>query len=799
MQQMLVDRRDELTADDVIPVGDAFAYIVQGQSGQALDQQASALFRAASTLYEEKLHPVLLRKYFLTEEDLAAGTAKPPGLVGDERLAQTLLLSAVAPKVPALKALTAARLASLNHGSILTPLPGNEATTVVSKVNDWARYVPEIHVDSDARNPVIRIQLSDVDHESIVEKAKAEDNEGRRRELIKSLVSEALGVELGQQDMRGAYTQSVIWRGSRREIDLVFGNVRDRGWLPDEVFQARPDTWRFVIDHPFDEAGHSSAEDVDRLQHLIASPAPPERTVVWLPRFFTEDRMRDVRRLVILNWLLDGSEERWTAHADHLSEYDRVQARAILESNRTTLRHSVERAIQVAYEAAAPTGGLDVITDAAHEWVLTSLDRSFDPQRPVGASLGAAFAGLWQQAFDSSFPGHPAFEPGDVEVRPRDLKAVYEHVERAMADDEHRVPLTGDIKQVRRVANALGVGKAGEQYFNFGDDYFDGWGAQIERELGRRGEEEAPVSVRELRTWIAAVSPPKGLKEEVSDLVLLAWAALRGRAWFSYGAPIPAPAPGALRPEMEARIQPMPTPAEWSGAVTRAAALLGVHASPYATPQEVAGLAARVGEAVRGHLDDAARLVPVLEQAYARLGLSTDSPGGRLATARAAAQLTAQLRQLDGVALVRRLGADDPARDQPIARSLTTAAAVTAALEAFRWERLQPLDESEAGEGERAEAAAQILQRLRHRLTEDEFVSSVRDGLRRAEDELFEWLRGGPPPPAPPPPPTPPPSPHRVGRQFLQAGEPADALLAELDAFRRRNPGQVVVEWRTTE
>jgi hypothetical protein len=33
MQQMLVDRRDTLTVDDVIPVGDAFDYIVQGHSG----------------------------------------------------------------------------------------------------------------------------------------------------------------------------------------------------------------------------------------------------------------------------------------------------------------------------------------------------------------------------------------------------------------------------------------------------------------------------------------------------------------------------------------------------------------------------------------------------------------------------------------------------------------------------------------------------------------------------------------------------------------------------------------------
>ena len=45
MQQMLVDRRDTLTVDDVVPVGDSFDYIVQGN--QALDPQAAALFRSA--------------------------------------------------------------------------------------------------------------------------------------------------------------------------------------------------------------------------------------------------------------------------------------------------------------------------------------------------------------------------------------------------------------------------------------------------------------------------------------------------------------------------------------------------------------------------------------------------------------------------------------------------------------------------------------------------------------------------------------------------------------------------------
>ena len=45
MQQMLVSRRDTLTVDDVVPVGDSFDYIVQGRD--ALDPQAAALFRSA--------------------------------------------------------------------------------------------------------------------------------------------------------------------------------------------------------------------------------------------------------------------------------------------------------------------------------------------------------------------------------------------------------------------------------------------------------------------------------------------------------------------------------------------------------------------------------------------------------------------------------------------------------------------------------------------------------------------------------------------------------------------------------
>ena len=184
MQQMLVARRDTLTVDDVVPVGDLFDYVVQGQDAP-LDPQAASLFRSASALYRDKLQPLLLAANNLTKEDAAGDPERlPAGFRADDRLVKTLLLSAVAPKVPALKELTAARLASLNHGSIRSPLPGSEAGLVLVKVREWSRTVPEIRIGGDPRNPVFRVQLSDVDYESVVENAEGEGNDGRHRELL---------------------------------------------------------------------------------------------------------------------------------------------------------------------------------------------------------------------------------------------------------------------------------------------------------------------------------------------------------------------------------------------------------------------------------------------------------------------------------------------------------------------------------------------------------------------------------------------------------------------------------------
>jgi Family of unknown function (DUF6079) len=808
MQQMLVSRRDTLTVDDVVPVGDSFDYIVQGRD--ALDPQAAALFRSATALYRDKLRPILLAAHNLTEEDAAGDPERlPAGFRADDRLAKTLLLSAVAPKVPALKELTAARLASLNHGSIRSPLPGSEAGIVLAKVREWNRKVPEIHVGGDPRNPVIRVQLADVDYESVVENAKGEDNEGRRRELLKDLVRDALGITTRDPDVFGVYAHPVIWRGSRRSVDVVFGNVRDAGWLTEDHFRARPGTWRFVIDYPFDEAGHSAAEDLERVDRL-AEGGLRSRAIVWLPRFLSEDRMRDVRRLVILEWLLSGTGERWTRHADHLSEVDRAQARAILESQRTGLREALRRAVQECYGAAAPSPGT-LAEDSAHDRVLVSLDSSFSPAAPVGADLAAAFGNLADQAFAATYPGHPRFEPGDAEVAVRDLAAVYAHVERAVADPERRVKLEGDIAAVRRVANPLQVGMAGETHFLFGDDRFP-WGAEFERAAARDGvPPQDPVTVGQIRGWIDAMRPELGLRDEVADLIVLAWAALRQRAWYQHGASIPAPRPGATRPDMQLRPEPLPIPADWQAATSRAEILFGIRANPYLT---AAGLA-EFTESLRVRLDAVADPAAVLalrvELAYQHVGLPDGRPG-RLATARAGATLAEALRRAGSrVHLVETLARTAlPATDTAVAKSLSQAQVVASAVDAFRWDRLAPLRGAENQADDRGRSAARTLNTLREAVGTDEFATRLGQVLSATDDAIFEWLSAVQPGQLVQPPQVihpddvpiqvPPSRPSLAGSATRARGAPASEVLEPLKAFLdAHRDEQVIVEWRVRE
>ena len=165
MLTLLVKRRDELRLGNLIPVGDLWDEIASGD--QPFSEGMRIQFDNAKKLWNQKLQPLLEQEHNVTWQDLQEGRADPPvkrRFQNDARLLKTLLLAALVPEVPALRALNPPRLAALNHGSVVSPVPGNEGGIVLQKLRSWASRVGEIRV-SDDQTPTVSLQITGVDVE----------------------------------------------------------------------------------------------------------------------------------------------------------------------------------------------------------------------------------------------------------------------------------------------------------------------------------------------------------------------------------------------------------------------------------------------------------------------------------------------------------------------------------------------------------------------------------------------------------------------------------------------------------
>ena len=108
-------------------------------------------------------------------------------------MVKTLLLAALVPNVPALRGLTASRLAALNHGSIVAMLPNQERRTVAKTLRDLARKFGEFRV-SDDEDPRVDLALIGIDTDGILRQARYVDDSAARRRVIRDLLWEEMDV-----------------------------------------------------------------------------------------------------------------------------------------------------------------------------------------------------------------------------------------------------------------------------------------------------------------------------------------------------------------------------------------------------------------------------------------------------------------------------------------------------------------------------------------------------------------------------------------------------------------------------
>lgn len=773
MLLLLVQSRDWLTLDEVLPVGDLFDVIAEGD--EPFMDVMRKRFDDAKKLYFQKLLPLLEREHGLGLADVRARPREDPrvrGFRADDRILKTLLLGALVPEVAALKALTAPRLAALNHGSIKSPIPGQEGSLVLTKCRKWAAEVGEIRIGADEPDPTISLQITGIDTESILAKARGEDNPGNQRQKIKEILLEQFGL-VSSGDMLEEH--EFTWRGTKRTCELLFGNVREM--ISDEPLTPAGDGWRFVVDHPFDEPAHTPNDDRTRVEQFI-DQGEVVSTVVWLPNFLSTSAKRDLGVLVMLDEIL--KDLRFPEFVGHLPPVDRSQARVLLENQRSQLRQRLVHYLEAAYGIrTAEPGWIDPRYELSeHLYALNA----FQPKRPVGATLKQAFQHLLDQTLSHEFPMHPEF---GTAVTKSNLKKVLDEAVRAVRAEEIRIAIDSPTRPLmRQIAVPLRLGEMGETHFVKGEY----WKTHFSRKHAQ--EPGAPMTVGRLRAWIDEPQP-LGLPKDVQNLLILVFAAQTDRALFRSNLPVTGTV-DQLPDDIELRLGVLPDPGDWVVAVQRASSIFGAAPSPLLNGQNVAKLASDVREEAAKYRDATRRLRSQLDIAGNRLGQPADRTT-RGSTAAAAAALLDRVTSAEGQHVVTALAkASVPSTEAALGTSLKKAADVVAAIENTQWGILDAaceLPDDRAGEGRAIKAA------LADAFANDELASSLPQALKEAQARAVVLIRRPPPPTVAPPPP---------GRTRVAGGQRADVgasdaapLLQQIESEIAGHPDRrLTISWQ---
>lgn len=774
---LLVRHRDTLAVGQLVPVGDLFDVLAESQD--PLSDAMKSQFDAARKIYKNILRPMLLDKHGLNEE-MILRDGPVAAFVNDDRLIKTLLLAALVPQSQPFQNLTARKLVALNHGLISSPVPGMEVSVVVNKLNDWSARAGELQVGGDPNNPTVHLVLSEVDTRSILESVGGVDNLGNRRKLVRDLLAAELGVSTDQL----MQSTTILWRGVRRQADLVFGNVRDTTELAESSFATDGSNWKVVIDFPFDDEGHSPHDDLERIGQLRAL-GNEWRTLCWIPSFFTAEIRTQLGALVRLNHLLPvpgQMSDRFIQATRHLSPEARESARPQLEAQQNAARSRLVQALKQAYGLGTPDAA---VVDTSHDLSehFSSLLSGFTVRPPVAATLRAALDAVLEQALEHSYPKAPRIES---EVKLADLRTVRQVCEISLEATDRRIPQvpSTDRRVMSRIANPLGLGVQSEQAFLL--DVSQPWDTHFTRKLAERSQSgaEGHATVAELRAWIDDPAP-MGLSRELQNLVLVIWAAATDRTFTDHGGPARVDV-DQLADHYEVVSQQLPDAPAWSESVDRANKVLGLAGLP-AEPSAVGlaklsnGLASFVGE----YLEPAVSLSGRLETLTALVG---GEHNRRVDTAETAARLLKALSasggDLDKVQAF--LDADLSPSAEAIGASIKSASVVGAALAGVDVELLATAMAKEQD--------GSIARQLKELLSNDELVVALAPALRDVvvSARAIVYVKPEPPvvkPPVVEPPPVepvPPVQPVVVANPQIFSGLNRDDAQKQLSELRER-------------
>lgn len=741
METMLIDKRSSMTIDGVIPVGDSFDYLLAGN--EKMGNDAAHRFALGKKFWNDKLRPLILKTHDLPastrDEDIADTPAGAELCIG-----KTLILSAIAPEVPALKQMTASRLAHLNHGSIRTPFRGGDVSVVLKIVRTWAAEFPEVIITPGVKNPTITLKLEDVPWEAVIAQARSQDTEGRRAKKIRTLLTGAFGIASVEVGTDGSYARTVTWRGTDRNVEFVFGNVRDKADLPDHFFTPGFEgALRIIVDVPFDEPDHSVAEDHTRVKSLQGSVTTAPFTVIWLPHFLSSERMEKLGELVIIDHVL--TENGWRDYTQNVAADDREAIRQTLRQRQLSLTNQLTLWLEEVY-------GVDSGQEfAIGQEPLKTLDPALAVSKPRGASLADATDNLITTLFDQKFPDHPDYG-SDRSLTRTDFGKVVDVLRAAAADSQGRADMPVDARKAcRTILPALKIGAVHESHLVFtADNAGTALTTGIPQRLRADGHDlDQPVSVLAVENAVGALNPNAGLTDFTKDLYVCAWAALTNRSWVDHSREIEAPAFRNLDYRMELRPVVLPDQEDWDTALTVAGKLFGLQTSPHRSAANLRAFQTGVLAAVEELRLDAARYSEILGVVLRALDVTSVPKRSRLADETSELLAAIYRDRADALKIVAHLAGAHTSEQKILGATmeeasvgLSNAHAATTALQRLTVNGSAPL----TGPATYAEAhpdndlgAGVILANLVEALCQHEFKTPAATAVERFSNDRARW------------------------------------------------------------
>ncbi|MBO0801657.1 MAG: phage resistance protein [Nocardiopsaceae bacterium] len=796
MQQLLVDYRDLLPVGQLMPLGAIFDVLASGDDRPFTDKLRDE-FETTRNFYNTKVRPFLLDKHGLTEEQ--AKTLGPRhAFRGDDLVVKTLLLATLVPNVPALKDLTASRLAALNHGSVKSKIPNQERAQVTRTLKGLSAEFGEIRLSGSEDDPRVDLHLIGVDTDGIIRDNRHADGDAERRKLVRGL----LWKELGLTDDGGFDTRKeIIWRGTARTVEVLMDNVCDHVRMPVRRFQPDPGTIRMIIDYPFDVGNRFPADDIRRVGEVQAEVGDAD-TIIWLPHFLSEDRIGDLSTLIVINYLLE--RDRLAEATPTLTADDRHHARTQLESRQSALTARVTEALRRAYGvSSADDADLGPRSD---EQVMT-LARDLRLSLQIGQAFGDAFQRLNDLLLAHRFPHHPDFNGPNARrqlLQVRELEAVADAIDHAAQDTVGRYePPKQHIPILKKIANPLKLGVMHEAAFVLLREWPDA--------LDRKAAGQQQVTVGQLRGWIEEQQP--GLPVSVQNLLVTAYAIQTDKAWVRAGKPTGEPGLAAITDDMALRSQELPSEEEFGKATQRANGIFGIAKQPVRNARSVQVLASAIRTQAEERKQAAQDLASELGRHQATLGLEPDGEGDRprMATSKILTSLLPRLAATtDPTETLRVLAGADLPRDNAFYKAhLKTAGEITGTLRTLKWDFL---DQFAAAENDAD--AFRIVSRLQEAARHDEHEVALAKQLHEAEKAAIELamsrmrMPGGDPPVADPPVAGPPivvppvaDPPVVPGRHVEQVGaEQVPNLANRLCDLAAEHPGKKFeISWRIVE